>query len=142
MILLDTSGLVAALFPDQQDHSACARVVLESEGPFILSPFVLAEVDHLVTRYAGTAVEIELLREVASGAYLLADFHESDIDEIVSILRRYDDQPIGIAVASLVVLSRRHGTRDVLTLDERNFRALRGAHGKPFRILPADDYRR
>jgi hypothetical protein len=27
--------------------------------------------------------------------------------------------------------------RDVLTLDERHFRTLRGAGGHPFRILPA-----
>jgi hypothetical protein len=29
----------------------------------------------------------------------------------------------------------------VLTLDERHFRTLRAAHGEPFRVLPADDYR-
>ena len=27
-----------------------------------------------------------------------------------------------------------------IPLDERHFRTLRAAHGKPFRILPADDY--
>ena len=140
MILVDTSGLVAALFPDQQDHAACARVLLESEGPFVLSPFVLAEIDYLVTKFAGTKIEVELLKEVASGAYMLADFHPSDIDEAVSVIRRYDDLDIGLADASLVVLSRRHDTRKVLTLDERHFRTLRAAHGKPFRVLPADDY--
>ncbi|MGK2857395.1 MAG: type II toxin-antitoxin system VapC family toxin [Thermoanaerobaculia bacterium] len=140
MILVDTSGLIAALFPDQQDHAACARVLLESEGPFVLSPFVLAEIDYLITKFAGTKVEVELLKEVASGAYMLADFHPADIDEAVSVIRRYDDLDIGLADASLVVLSRRHDTRKVLTLDERHFRTLRAAHGKPFRIFPADDY--
>jgi hypothetical protein len=36
------------------------------------------------------------------------------------------------------VLSRRHDTLDVLTLDERHFRTLRGSTGRPFRILPTD----
>jgi hypothetical protein len=43
----------------------------------------------------------------------------------------------GDADASIVVLSRRYETLDVLTLDERHFRTLRGATGRPFRILPA-----
>jgi predicted nucleic acid-binding protein len=45
---------------------------------------------------------------------------------------------IGLADASNVVLANRHDTLDVLTLDERPFRALRGPGGRPFRILPAD----
>jgi predicted nucleic acid-binding protein len=140
VILVDTSGLIAALFPDQQDHAACARVLLESPGPFVLSPFVLAEIDYLVTKFSDTATEVEFLREVACNAYMLADFHPADIDEAVSVIRRYDELKIGLADASIVVLSRRHDTRTVLTLDERHFRTLRAAHGKPFRVLPADDY--
>jgi hypothetical protein len=36
------------------------------------------------------------------------------------------------------VLPRWYETVDVLTLDERHFQTLRGATGRPFRILPAD----
>jgi len=50
----------------------------------------------------------------------------------------YRDLAVGLADASVVVLSRRHGVRDVLTLDERHFRVLRGADDRPFRLLPAD----
>jgi len=54
------------------------------------------------------------------------------------IMRRYSNLAIGLADASIVVLAERHGTRDVLTLDERHFRTLRAAAGKRFRLLPAD----
>jgi hypothetical protein len=40
--------------------------------------------------------------------------------------------------ASRVVLAERHHTLDVLTLDERHFRAITGPGGRPFRILPGD----
>ena len=43
-----------------------------------------------------------------------------------------------LAKASLVVLANRYGVRDLLSLDERHFRALRGPGGRPFRMLPAD----
>ena len=35
-------------------------------------------------------------------------------------------------------LAERHGTHDILTLDERHFRAVAGPGGRPFRVLPAD----
>jgi predicted nucleic acid-binding protein len=38
----------------------------------------------------------------------------------------------------LVVLAERHSTADILTLDQRHFRALIGPRGRPFRLLPAD----
>ena len=41
MILLDTSGLLAALFSDQNRHEECARALREASPPRIVSPFVL-----------------------------------------------------------------------------------------------------
>lgn len=138
MILVDTSGLLAALFPDQRQHPACAAVLAGTDGPRILSPFVLAELDYLVTKLAGVDVEAALLDEIARGAYDLAPFDGEDVGEARGVIRRYRSLDVGLADASLVVLSRRLGTRDILTLDERHFRALRGAGGRPFRLLPAD----
>ncbi len=42
------------------------------------------------------------------------------------------------ADASIVVLAGRHQTLDILTLDERHFRAISGPRDRPFRLLPAD----
>ena len=138
MILLDTSGLLAALFVDQRRHAECARVLAESDGPFILSPFVLAELDSLVAKLAGEAVECELLAEVARGAYRLAEVDARDVEEGRVIIERHEGLGVGLADAMTVVLSRRLGCLDVLTLDERHFRMLRGFKDRPFRLLPAD----
>lgn len=46
--------------------------------------------------------------------------------------------PLGLADASVVVLAHRHSTLDVLTLDHRDFRTLRGPGDQPLRLLPAD----
>lgn len=138
MIIADTGGLLAALFPDQRLHAECARIVAEAERPLVLSPFVLAELDYLILDLAGTAPELALLDEVARGAYLLADFGADDVVEAARIVARYRDLEIGLADASNVVLARRYGTLDLLTLDERDFRSISGPGGRPFRILPAD----
>ncbi len=65
-------------------------------------------------------------------------FGAADIESAKAIVERYGDLRIGLADASIVVLAERHHARDVLTLDERRFRALRIGRRQRFRILPAD----
>ena len=138
MILLDTSGLLAALVADQRRHQQ-AREALERSGPpFVLSPFVLAELGYLLARESGTAAELALLEEVATGAYDLVPFLAEDISDATAVIARYRDLGIGLADASIVTLAGRFRTDCVLTLDERHFRALRTPRGRPFTILPAD----
>ena len=138
MILLDTSGLLSALFSDQNRHAESKEVIENADRPLVLSPFVLAEVDYLVRKYADVGVELELLDEVASGAYALASFGFDDVGAAARVIDRYRDLDIGLADASIVVLADRAGTTDVLTLDERHFRAMRALNGETFRLLPAD----
>jgi hypothetical protein len=138
LILLDTSGLLAALVADQRRHRQ-AREALERSGPpFVLSPFVLAELDYLLTRESGTAAELALLAEVAAGAYDLVPFLAEDVSDATAVIERYRDLDLGFADASIVTLAGHFRTERVLTLDERHFRALRTPRGRPFTILPAD----
>lgn len=138
MILLDTSGLLSALFADQRHHRESARALLASKPPRILSPFVLAELDYLIQKYGGIAHELLLLEEVARGAYELAPFDTVDLEEASRLIAAHRDLGIGLADASLVVLAGRYQTREILTLDQRHFRALRPPGRRSFRILPAD----
>jgi predicted nucleic acid-binding protein len=138
MILIDTSGLLAALFSDQNRHEECARALRESSPPRIVSPFVLAELDYLIAKYAGVPAEVALLEEIERGAYELAVFDEFNVAKAREFVERYSDLNIGLADASIAVLSERYNTRDVLTLDERHFRAIRPSPRRRFRLLPAD----
>jgi uncharacterized protein len=99
---------------------------------------VLAELDYLLARHVGTEAQTALLEEVVRGAYQLELFGAEDVKSAKDVLERYANLDIGLADASLVVLAARHGVRDILTLDERHFRALRIGKRKRFRLLPAD----
>jgi len=138
VIVLDTSGLLAAIDSSQRFHDAAREVLNEAVVPLILSPFVLAELDYLLATRVGDAAELALLEEVARNTYRLAQFSGRDVAEAMRVIEQYADTQISLADASNVVLANRHDTHDVLTLDERHFRALRGLDGRPFRLLPAD----
>jgi predicted nucleic acid-binding protein len=137
-LILDSSGLLAAIDERQEDYIAAREVVESARGPLLISPFVLAELDYMILTRMGRGYELALLGEVARGVYGLEYFSEDDVAEAVEIVERYADFRIGLADASNVVLANRHDTLDVLTLDERHFRTLRGPGGRPFRVLPAD----
>jgi uncharacterized protein len=138
LILLDTSGLYAALSARQPEHEQAKQTLENEEGPFFLSPFVLAEVDYLIEDRVGIDPELAFLREVEAGAYTLVPFNKETVAEARAVIERYRDLGIGLADASIIVLSRLLGTTRVLTLDERHFRALQTADGAPFTLLPAD----
>lgn len=138
MILLDTSGLLAALDASQRQHAPCRAALEAAKGQLLLSPFVLAELDYLLMRHVGAHAQAALLDEVVRGAYRLEGFTADDIARAGEIMRRYGDMQVGLADASIVVLAERHATTEVLTLDLRHFQALRVGGRKRFRILPAD----
>jgi uncharacterized protein len=137
VILLDTSGLLAALDAAQPHHTEAAGSLLAAKPPLLLSPFALAELDYLLARRVGEAARLSLLAEVGRGAYQLQSFSAQGVQEARAIIEQHADLGISLADASIVVLAAAHGTRDVLTLDERHFRVLT-VDGEPFRLLPAD----
>ena len=138
VIVLDTSGLLAAIDSSQRFHDAAKEVLGGAVDPLILSPFVLAELDYLLATRVGREAELALLEEVARETYRLAWFSIGDVAEARRIIVQYADLRIDLADASNVVLANRHDTLDMLTLDERHFRTLSGLGGRPFRVLPAD----
>ena len=137
MILLDTSGLLAALDEASRLHARAQRS-LHGANEWILSPLVLAELDYMITARLGTRAALELLDDVAAGAYELATLTNNDVGAARVVLDRYSDLDIGLTDASIVVLAERYDCNRVLTLDERHFRALRTLDGRPFTLLPAD----
>jgi predicted nucleic acid-binding protein len=140
LILLDTSGLLAALDASQRSHAPCRSALEAAKGPLLLSPFVLAELDYLLMRHVGAHAQAALLDELARGAYRLESFTAGDVERAGDVMRRYGDLQIGLAEASIVVLAERHGTTAVLTLDLRHFQALRVGGRKRLRIVPGEPW--
>jgi predicted nucleic acid-binding protein len=91
-----------------------------------LSPFVLAELDYLLATKVSREAELALLDQVAAGAYRLEPMAADDIARASEVVLQYRDLGLSLSDASIVVLAERHGTLDLLTLDERHFRAIAG----------------
>jgi predicted nucleic acid-binding protein len=137
-VILDTSGLLVFLDRRASDQQRAQRLMDAANHPLLLSPFVLAEVDYLVSSRLGVRASRDFLSDVAHGAYQLAPMAAADVGAAGRILDRYQDLKIGLADASSVLIAERHGVADILTFDQRHFRAMTWGKGRPFRVLPAD----
>lgn len=136
MLVCDTSGLLA-YFDASDAHCAEVCGVIEADsGPFIVSPYVVAELDYLLATRRGIHAELAALTELSGGAWEFPAIEATDLRETCAVIERYQDQKIGVADASLVVLARRYRTDRLLTLDHRHFRVVRTTAGKPFTVLP------
>lgn len=144
VVVVDTSGLIAALDDRSSLHretrALLDELVRRSDAiRLVVSPFVLAEADYLLSvRERRPDMALALLRDVTRGAYLLEPFSAEDLDLATNVMERYADLGVGLTDAANVVLAERHGALDLLTLDERHFRVLRGPGDRPFRLLPTD----
>ena len=138
MIVLDTSGLLAALDADQRHHERARQALDVDPGPFLLSPFVLAELDYLLLERVGMQAERALLDEVAGGVYDLVPFRIEEVAEAAELIGRYGELRIGLADASVAVIAAAAKTTRLLSLDERHFRPMRPLWGEAFTLLPAD----
>ena len=136
MIVADTSGLLALFNAREPRHEDVREAVARDPQPLVVSPYVVAEVDYLVTTRLGVDAELRVLAELGGGAYHLVPFLEADVQAAAAVVKQYRDQEIGIADASLVVLASRHRTKTILTLDHRHFSVVRPLEGGRFRLIP------
>ena len=135
-MIVDTSALLAFFDIDEPDHAAVSTVVETATEPLVVSPYVLAELDHLVASRLGVSAELAVLRELAGGAWDLAAFGPEDLAQAHAVIERYADQAIGLADASIAILAAHYQTRTVVTLDRRHFGVVRPVDGGSFKILP------
>lgn len=138
MIIADTSGLLALFNAREPRHSVVRRALAGSRAPLIVSPYVVAELDYLVSTRIGVDAELAVLRALSGPPYQLAEVDATLLADSADVVQQYADQQIGVADASIVVLAQRHRTDRVLTLDRRHFTVLRTAEGTPFTLVPDD----
>lgn len=136
---MDSGGVLAAMDRDQREYGLFREAMENSSGPLIISPFVVAELDHLVFDRYGRAEQLFFLGEVERGAYRLEPFSTRDLARARELCAQYADlKGFDLGDASNVVLAERYDAFDILTTDQRDFRAVAGEGGRYFRIIPYD----
>lgn len=142
IVVADTSGLLAALDSTHPEHRAANEAIMAA-GLLVMSPLLLAEIDHVATRELGRAAAVSATDDIRlwmrRGRVSVPGITEDHLGVAQSLRARYADLDLDLADAVNVALAHDYDTDAILTLDRRDFRAVRplGRH-KSFRLLPDD----
>lgn len=133
-MIVDTSALLAFFDELEPKHQAVSEVITDS-SLCIVSPYVMAELDYLVSSRYGRIAELAVLNELLNGDWELASMTYDQVSESCMIMSRHE-QTIGLADASNLVLAKQYHVDSIATLDYRHFSYLHLPDAKPLRILP------
>lgn len=130
-VVVDASMAVALYDRDDRHHDEAAAWMTTSDEELVLTPLVVAELDHVVPRDAVASLHGDL----EAGAYVVRWWADA-MAETLAVSRGRPD--VGLTDASLVALAARVRTNRIATFDYRHFRNLNDTAGRPFCLLPAD----
>jgi len=142
IVVADTSGLLAALDSTHPEHQGASEALMTA-GLLVMSPLLLAEIDHVATRELGRDAAVsavdDIRRWMRVSRVVVPEITETHLGTAQSLRARYGSLDLDLADAVNVALAADYDTDAVLTLDRRDFRAVRplGRH-KSFRLLPDD----
>jgi uncharacterized protein len=139
-LIIGTSGYLAGTVPGHQLNDAVLGILRGVRQPPVVSPLVIAEIDYMVLDKTGVARELDVIDDLTSGAYELPELDVDDLRSARHLIAKHKDLKVGMTDAVNAVLADRYDTNEILTLDQRHFRAITPLTRRfdAFRILPAD----
>ena len=139
MALIADSGALYGLYDRSDKHHKRLRLALQAErGPIIIPTPILGEIDYLLRVRLGIAAELDFLDDIMGGSFNLEQFSHADLVRSRALVAKYRDLDLGLADAAVIATAERLHVDRILTVDVRDFRAVRSESGKPFVLLPAD----
>jgi len=132
MILADSSFWVALGNKRDRNHLLANRALWEWVGEEFASTWaVIAEVTHLLKGRAGLYETLRFMDKLALGVCLLPELPRNAAPRMSTLMHRYQNLPMDLADASLVVLAEQLGEGRILSAD-RDFSIYRWGGTHPF----------
>ena len=79
---------------------------------------------------------MRFLADILECAFVIEALMLADLERCAALISKYHD--LGLSDASVMAVAERIGTDRILTVDLRDFRAIRSVRGKSFRLLPVE----
>ncbi|MEL7144519.1 MAG: PIN domain-containing protein [Cyanobacteria bacterium J06573_11] len=119
MTLCDTSFLLGLIDSSQKKHAACNNALPYVSRPLITTWPCLAEGMHLLGRRSDRPwlQQQQLAGLVLRKLLVIYQLRVEDYRRLFLLMDKYQDRPMDLADASLVVAAERISVRDILTLD-------------------------
>lgn len=138
MVIADTGFWIALASPKDNYHeraNACLHVLNE---PLIVTWPVITETCHLLLHRNGYASQRQFVSSYVAGAFEVFNLTPTHTPRLLALMDKYEDLPIDLADASLIILAEFLGHGRILSTDARDFGVYRWKQHEPFENLLTD----
>ncbi len=135
MTLTDAGPLIALIDAGEADHDRCRGALDELALPMVTTWPAFTEAIYLLGRAGGWRAQAALWKLVEREVLLLAELSPESTSRSAELMRRYRDQPMDLADATLVALAEQRDLRVVFSLDH-HFRSYGLRGGRYLELVP------
>jgi predicted nucleic acid-binding protein len=135
VIIADTGFFLALANAADADHLASREAAERLREGLVTTWPVVTETTHLLAHRLGTAALQRFVDSAKAGAFALFPLDATHWSRLQVLMRKYEDLPMDLADASLVLLAEHLGHGRILSTDRRDFRTYRWKERKPFQNL-------
>ena len=135
MILIDTGPIVALLDVDDASHDTCVAIIKQLPAQPLLTTWpCFTEAIYLLGSVGGFRYQSPLWGLYTSGRLHLHDRTRVEIERMVALMNQYQDTPMDLADASLLVVAESRAIARIFTID-KDFYLYRLADGSTLDII-------
>lgn len=135
-LIIDTGFLIALFIKNDQYHQrASKRIKTLSDRKWVSTWAIITEVSHMLAREGAFNAIQKLLHLCENGGLFLWHIEMHHIPRLKELMDKYQDLPIDLADASLILLAEELGHGDIVSTDYRDFVSYRWKNHKPFSNL-------
>jgi predicted nucleic acid-binding protein len=117
VILCDAGVLLCLVDRTQPQHEPHQKAVMQIASPLLTTWSCLTEAMYLALHRGGWMMQKQLGQLLLDKLLVVYEIQEQDYLRLLELMEQYQDRPMDLADASLVLVAERTGFRRILTLD-------------------------
>lgn len=137
--LIDTSFLLATIFPNDAKHTIAREAVGKLHQPHCIIPApVLQELFYMTAVRVNYNAAVNYLAQTLNADFDIQPITAQDSQRMTQIMRQYTSAAFDYTDAAIMALAERLNITQVYTFDQRDFRIFRPDHTPFLELLPAE----
>jgi uncharacterized protein len=135
-VLIDTSFLVAVLFPKDENYARAQEARKKLKDKRVIAIPVLFELFYMINSRINYSEAIRTFNLVRSAPFQLEILTDADMLRMSEIMQQYADAELDFTDAAIMALSERLSITQIYTFDRRDFSMFRPKHTDYLQLLP------
>lgn len=117
MILCDAGVLLCLVDRTQPQHENYKNLVMRVNKPMVTTWACLTEAMYLSLHRGGWVMQKQLGEMILDGLLTIYEIQSSDYNRLFVLMEKYQDRPMDLADATLVLTAEKTGCYQILTID-------------------------